>query len=198
MNRILGLTGGIACGKTAVSDIFYKLGAYIIDSDILARESVLPDMSAFNKIIDYFGDRIISTDGNIDRKKLGNIVFNDTEKRKVLEDITHPEINALSEKKIAEIRKKDEKAVIIAVVPLLIEKNMQNRYDKIILVYAPKMLQIERLSKRDNISEEEALIKIKSQIPIDEKIKLADYVIYNDKTLKETKSQIEALWRRLV
>jgi dephospho-CoA kinase len=191
---ILGLTGGIACGKTTVSDMFEELGAYIIDTDILAREAVLPVKPAFKKIIDYFGKEILLIDGTINRKKLGNIVFRDFEKRKTLEEIIHPAINELFKKRVENIVKKDRKVIISAVVPLLIEKNMQEKYDKIIVVYVPEKLQIERLMNRDKISKKEALIKIKSQIPIDKKLRFADYVIYNDKTLEDTKKQATKLW----
>ncbi|MEE8481547.1 MAG: dephospho-CoA kinase, partial [Desulfobacterales bacterium] len=156
-NRILlGVTGGIASGKTAVSEILEELGAPLIDLDIIARQVVEPGTVALENIIDYFGKQVLHEDESLDRKKLSNIIFEDMEKRKKLESFTHPPIFEEFLKQVDEIAKKTSGVIIQVSIPLLIEENLQFMFDKIVVVYISRELQVERLALRDGISRADA------------------------------------------
>ena len=194
---LLGLTGGIASGKSAVATMLEDLGAQMIDFDVLAREVVEPGKPAWKEIVGYFGEQVLQEDQTLDRKKLGDIVFKDFEKRKKLEGFTHASINEAFVSQVNEIAAKDPDAVIQAVIPLLFELNLQYQFHKNILVYVPAEVQADRLMKRDGITAEEANHRIQAQLPIDEKVGYADFVIHNDKSLEETRQQVESLWKEL-
>lgn len=197
-NRLLlGVTGGIASGKSTVASMLEELGAYIIDFDVLARQVVEPEQPAWQDIMDYFGAHVFNKDRSLNRKKLSDIVFQDIEKRKKLENFTHPRIMGLFQNRVEEITSSDPDAVIQVVVPLLIEFSNQYRYHKTLVVYVPRKVQIERLVIRDNITKEKAEKILEAQMPIDEKIGYADFVIYNDKSLDETRKQVKDLWEAL-
>ena len=197
-NRLLlGVTGGIASGKTTVANMLEELGAPIIDFDVIAREVVEPEQPALKEIVDYFGKQVLEESGTLDRKKLSDIVFRDFEKRKKLESFTHPRINEAFVKQVNEIAAEDPGAIIQVVVPLLIELNLQYIFHKNLVVYIPPEQQVERLAERDGISIEEAANILKAQLPIDEKVGYGDFVIHNDKTLEETRTQVEDLWEKL-
>ena len=197
-NLIIGLTGTIASGKTTVADMLTDLGAYAIDFDLLAREIVIPGALAYNQIVDYFGKQILQEDGNLDRKKLSDIVFSDIEKRKILESFTHPQIALSFVSKLDNIILNNANAIVQVIVPLMIENNLQYLFHKVILVYIPQDKLVERLMKRNSINYHEAIQIINSQIPIDEKVKFADFVIDNGKELDQTKQQVDNLWGELV
>lgn len=194
---LLGVTGGIASGKSTVANMLKDLGAYAIDLDILAREVVEPGQQALQEIVEYFGNGVLKEDGNLDRKKLSDIVFEDTGKRKKLESFTHHRITKLFNQKLKDITAEDPDAIIQVVNPLLIEFNTQYRYHKTLVVYVPRETQIERLVKRDNIPKGKAEKILDAQMPIDEKIGYADFIVYNDKSLDETKAQVQGLWEKL-
>ena len=197
-NRLLlGVTGGIATGKTTVVNMLKELGASVIDFDLLARQVAEPGKPAWQEIVAYFGEQVIQEDKHLDRKKLSDIVFRDIEKRKKLEGFTHPRIHAEFVKQLNEIVEKDPDAIVQVDVPLLIESNLQYLFHKTLVVYIPEEKQIERLVARDGISKEEAANRLKAQLPIEEKVGYADFVIYNDKSLAETKKQVEELWENL-
>jgi len=197
-NRLLvAVTGGIASGKSAVSKMLEELGAPIIDFDIIAREIVEPGKPAWQDIVAYYGKQVLKEDGQIDRKKLSDIVFRDMEKRKKLESFTHPRIIEEAARRADEIAKKNPNAVIQVAVPLLIEINMQYKFHKVLLVHVPRETQIERLMKRDSITREAAENLLKAQLPIDEKLGYADYVIHNEGPLEETRKQVEKVWEEL-
>ncbi|ACO04469.1 MAG TPA: dephospho-CoA kinase [Persephonella sp.] len=190
----VGLTGSIGTGKSTVGKIFSELGAYVIDADkvvhtLLKREDIK------EKIRKEFGD-VFDSKGEIDRKKLGSIVFKDPEKKKKLESIIHPEVRKEIERSIKKIEDKDPESIVIVEVPLLIETGSYRDYDIVILVYAPEKLQLERLIKK-GFSKDEALRRIRSQLPIDEKIKYADIVIYNTGDLKRLREEVESVYRKL-
>jgi len=195
---VVGVTGGIATGKTTVCNMLKELGAYLIDFDEIARKIVEPGKPAWNQIVDYFGKQVLLKDGNIDRKKLSNIVFSDLEKRKMLESFTHPKIYDEFVKQVNLIAQKDDNAVIQVAIPLLIELNMQYRFHKIIVVYTSPEIQIERLMKRDGITRQQAENIIKAQLPIDEKVGFADFVINNEGSIEDTKRQVKELWNKLI
>ncbi len=194
---LLGVTGGIASGKTTVANMLKELGAPIVDFDLISRQVVEPGQPALKDIVDYFGKQVLKEDGTMDRKKISDIVFRDFEKRKKLESFIHPRLGEVVNRQINEYAAKDPEAIIQVVVPLMIEFNMQWMYHKLLLVYVPREMQIERLAKRDGISQEEAAHILKSQISIDEKLGYADFVIHNDKSLEETRKQVEELWQTL-
>ena len=194
---LLGVTGGIATGKTTVVRILEELGAPVIDFDLLAREVVEPGKPAWKDIVTYFGERILQKDGSLDREKLSAIVFQDAEKRKKLESFTHPRIYEASVRRVEKIVEKDPDAVVQLDIPLLIEQNLQHMVHKILVVYIPRDKQVERLVERDGISREGAADRLRAQLPIDVKLSKADFVIYNDKSLEETRRQVEGLWRTL-
>ncbi len=197
-NRLLvGVTGGIATGKTTVANMLQDLGAPIIDFDVIARQVVEPDKPAWKEIVAYFGEQILLEDRNIDRKKLSDIVFRDMEKRKKLEGFTHPQIAVEFLKQVEEITSADPNAIIQVVIPLLIELNMQYMFDKLLLVYTSRETQIKRLVRRDGISEEEAARILDAQLPIDEKLGFADFVIRNEGDLDEARKQAEEVWEKL-
>ena len=194
---LLGVTGGIASGKTTVANMLRKLGAPIIDFDLIARQVVEAGKPAWKELAEYFGKQVLKENGNLDRKKVSKIVFGDMEKRKKLEGFTHPRIHKEFVKQVNEIAEKDPESIIQVVIPLLIELNLQYMFHKILVVYIPQEKQIERLVERDGITEDEARNILKAQLPIDEKVEYANFVIHNEKSLKETKKQVEDLWRTL-
>jgi dephospho-CoA kinase len=194
---LLAVTGGIATGKSTVSRMLGELGAPLIDFDLLAREVVAPEKPAWNEIVNYFGKEVLQDDGRIDRKRLSDIVFQDEAKRKKLESFTHPRIFEEFHRLVKEIASRDPDAIIQAGIPLLMELNLQRRFDKVLLVYVPQETQIDRLMKRDGISREEAKNILKAQMPIDEKLCYADFVIHNEGSLEDTKKQVEAVWNEV-
>jgi dephospho-CoA kinase len=194
---LVGLTGGIASGKTIVAGMFKSLGTCIIDADQISRDVILPCSEAYKKLINTFGREILKDDQSIDRKKLGDMVFGDPEKQAKLNECTHSEIFKEIDQRIEEIRKKNPDAVIIVDAALLIETAAYKKFDKLIVVYADEETQLKRLMERDGFTEEEALKRIRSQMPLKEKIKYADFVIYNQKELKDTQKQVERIYKIL-
>lgn len=197
---IVGLTGGIVSGKSTVAKMFRDLGTKIIDADKLGHKVILPHKPAWEKIVKLFGKELLREDLSIDRKKLGEIVFGDQRLLKKLNEITHPEIIKLIKEEIKLIKKKKDKKedILIIDAALIYEAKIDNLMDKIIVVYVEEDEQIKRLKKRDNLSAEEALKRIKSQMSINKKIKFADYIIDNSNSLDKTREQVEKIWQDLV
>ena len=194
---LIGLTGGIATGKSTVAEMFRDMGAVIIDFDLLARTVVEPGRESWKLITDFFGKDILNPDRSINRKNLSGIVFNDPLKREKLESFTHPFIR---EEFILQVEKavlRDETAIIIAVVPLLIEGNLQEIFSKTIIVYSSPEIQIQRLMVRDGISKQMADKILEAQMPIDDKIQHCDFIINNEGALDDTKKNVNGLWKRL-
>ena len=194
---LLGVTGGIASGKSTVSDMLTELGSPLIDFDLIARQVVEPGTPGLARIVDYFGRQVLAEDGTLDRKKMSDIVFGDMEKRKKLESFTHPPIYEAFFEQVEEIAARDPEAIIQVAVPLLIELNLQYLFDKLLVIHVPSEVQIERLARRDNISREDAANILKAQLPIDEKLQFADFVVDNTGELAYTQQQIEAVWKQL-
>jgi dephospho-CoA kinase len=196
---ILGITGGIASGKSSVVKEFAKLGARVIDSDVIARKIVRPKSNVWKRIVKCFGlpGKDILLPGNlIDRKKLAVIIFSDSKKRKVLEKITHPVIIKEIKKQLCSISCSFN-GLIIVDAPLLFEAGLESTVDKILVVRIPKEMQIARLRKRDSLSRRQAIKRINTQMPLGKKVKLADYVIDNSKAPKLVRQKIHKLWREL-
>ena len=194
---LLGVTGGIASGKSTVSDMLTDLGSPLIDFDLIARQVVEPGTPGLAKIVDYFGRQVLAEDGTLDRKKMSDIVFGDMEKRKKLESFTHPPIYDEFFAQVKEITKKDPEAIIQVSIPLLIELNLQYLFDKLLVIHVPSQVQIERLARRDGISQDEAANILKAQLPIDEKLQFADFVVDNTKDLDYARQQVEGVWEQL-
>ena len=194
---IVGLTGGVASGKTAVSRILKEEGAYIIDADQIARELVRPHKPAWGEIIRAFGREILQEDGSILRKKLADKVFTDPEQRKVLNRILHPRIKEEIDRRAKEIGQKDPEAIVVIDAPLLIELGMHHQMDRLIVVTSTQTQQMERLKKRDGRSPEEALKLFSSQMLVEEKEKLADFVIRNEGSLEEMKKKAKGVFKEL-
>ncbi len=194
---IVGITGGIASGKSTVSDMLEELGAPLIDFDQLARQVVEPGTPGLASITDYFGRQVLGKDGRLDRKKLSDIVFKDFEKRKKLESFTHPAIYEAFLQQIDEITANQPDAIIQVSIPLLVELNLQYLFDELILVYVSPEKQVERLALRDKISPDDAANILKSQLPIDEKVSFAKFIINNESTMEETTKQVNEVWRKL-
>ncbi|WP_319404723.1 dephospho-CoA kinase [uncultured Desulfosarcina sp.] len=194
---IAGLTGGIATGKSTVSRFLSEAGALIIDADKISREVVSQGTAGYNEILSFFGRTILLPDGEIDRKRLGEIIFNDPEKKAHLDAIVHPRVFERSAEMIAQISTQTPDAVVILDIPLLLEADMGNDLAELIVVYVPEILQLKRLMKRDGIDEQAAMARIRSQMPIEEKRKRATVVIDNSRTLSDSRRQALAVFNRL-
>lgn len=190
----VGLTGGIASGKSLVAALFKRLGATVVDADIIAREVVEPHTAGWQKVVETFGQTILAQDGTIDRAKLGNIVFSDQRRRDTLNAILHPFILDRIRKHIAEIAEKDPQAIIVIDMPLLIECGLQQEFDAVVVVWLPQELQLKRLMKRDKLSATEALKRITAQINMNEKQAYGTYVIKNNKNRKHTEEQVKKIF----
>ncbi len=186
MSKIIGLTGGIATGKSTVSKIFKEAKIPVIDTDVIAKQLLTPRSETFNQIIEYFGEDIITTSGEVNRNKLAQLIFNDEEARAMVNAIIHPKVKERVQLEIKHFKDLQE-PIIVVDVPLLFETNFHTIMDKTVLVYTQKKVQIERLMARDMIDKAYAIKKIESQMPLREKRKLADYVIDNSKSILSTK-----------
>ncbi|NLJ99781.1 MAG: dephospho-CoA kinase [Clostridia bacterium] len=193
---VIGLTGGIASGKSTVSSILRDLGAYVIDADKVGHEILEPGEEAYKEIICRFGRGIMGRNGKIDRKKLGQRVFSDEKELQRLNDITHPRIAARIEKKLERIEASHHDAVVVLEAALIIEMDMKDLVDELWVVWTQEDKCIKRLWRRDGLSREEALKRIRSQIPSDKKLEHADKVIYNTGNIEELRDQVMRLWRQ--
>lgn len=192
MSFVVGLTGGIASGKSTVSNMLKEMRITVIDADVESRLAVQNGEPAYNQIVKSFGQEILLPDGEIDRQKLGSIIFHDETKRKQLNQIVHPEVRRrMNEKKEAAL--KNAEKIVILDIPLLFESNLVNMVDKTLLVYVDRDIQLKRLMERNNLSKDEAEARIHSQMLLAEKIKLADKVINNNGSLSETKRQLDEI-----
>jgi dephospho-CoA kinase len=194
---IVGLTGGVASGKTAVSQILREEGAYLIDADQIARELVQPHTATWNELIRVFGKGILQEDGSIHRKRLAAKVFSDSEQRNLLNQILHPRIKVEMDRRVKEIGQKDPNAIVVIDAALLIELRNHREMDKVIVVTSTEKQQIERVKKRDGVEQEEAQKILSSQMPLEEKLKVADLVIRNEGSFEETKKRVKKVFQEL-
>ena len=196
---LIGLTGGIASGKSLVAGELKRLGAYLIDADEIAREVVKTGLPAYNEIVKEFGEKILNPDKTINRKELGRIVFSNPELRKRLEQITHPRIRKKIEAEISAIKAKNPKAVIVVDAALLIEGGLYKKMDKVIVVYADEKTQIKRLTERDGFTIKDAKNRLSAQMPLTEKRRYADFVIENveGKSKEKIKNEVKAIFKTL-
>lgn len=193
--KVIGLTGGVATGKSSVAIFFKERGVPVIDADQLARDVVLPDSRALEQIISLFGREVVTHDGELDRKRLGTLVFSDPEKRRQLEGILHPEIRKLAEERIALAAAAGHK-LLIYMAPLLIEAGAADRVDTVWVVTVRPEIQLERLMMRDGINVEQAQRVIDSQMPLSEKEGYGSVIIDNSGTKAETRKALEAIWAK--
>lgn len=188
MALAIGLTGGIASGKSTVANMLKEWNIPVIDADTIAREVVNVGEEAYVRIVETFGEDILQENGEIDRAKLGALIFHDEEKRKQLNAIVHPAVRKKMLEERDDILK--DKPVVVLDIPLLFESNLTHFVDKIIVVYVDDAIQLERLMKRNGFSQEEALARIRSQMPLNEKKAYADAVIDNNGTIDQTRQQL--------
>jgi len=192
MSLVIGLTGSIATGKSTVSLMFDDFNIPVIDADKIAREVVYPGEDAYKEVVKSFGEKILRSDGTINRERLGEIVFSDESKRKQLNEIVHPAIRKRMTEKKETLLAKGEKCVVLD-IPLLFEGKSEKYVDKIIVVAVDEDTQKERLMSRNQFTEEEAMQRIQSQMPVKEKAAMADAVINNNGTKYESLQQLEQI-----
>jgi len=193
----VGLTGGIASGKSTVARMLADKGALLIDLDEIAHAVQEPEGPVWQEIVAHFGRAILNADGSIDRRKLGAVVFGDREKLDLLNRLVHPAIFAEWQKRIAEIRAARPDAIVLSDIPLLLEAGLKPQVDLVLLVYIPPEEQIHRLMARNGYRRDEALSRLASQMPIDAKLPEADIVIRNDGSPEETRRTVDGLWGEL-
>lgn len=193
---ILGVTGGIASGKSSVTAMFRRLGALVVSADELAREIVAPGSPVLEQLVARFGEDILTADGSLDRAVLGARIFADEASRRVLNDITHPAIARLAEERLRQLRQADAPLVIYE-APLLFEAGAERRVDKVLVVRIRPDLQLARLMARDGLAEADARRRVAAQLSQEEKLARADYVIDNSGTSRETEAQVRALFAEL-
>ncbi len=194
---LVGLTGGVATGKSLVAEELERLGAELIDADAVSREIMVKGSPAYEDILKEFGPGIMAADGSIDRKALGRIVFADPEKLARLNALTHPRIIERIRARTETLKKKPGNPIIIINAALLIEAGHHKEMDRVVVVSAPVDLQVERLALRDGLDKDSALRIIKAQMPIEKKAALADYVVENSGTVAEAIEKTRELYERL-
>jgi dephospho-CoA kinase len=189
MALMIGLTGGIASGKSTVAKMLRELEIPVIDADQIAREVVEVGEEAYLEIVKEFGEEILQEDRTIDRGKLGSIVFHNKEKRQLLNSIVHPAVRKKMLMQKEQYIRNGENTIVLD-IPLLFESNLTHLVDKIIVVYVDEHIQLQRLMERNSLSKEEAEARMKAQMPLIEKVSKADAVINNNGTIEETKQQL--------
>jgi dephospho-CoA kinase len=194
---LVGLTGGVATGKSTVAKMFKQGGAAVINADLLARQVVKPGKPAWRAIVKLFGKIVLNQDRSLDRQALGNIVFHNPKKRRQLERIIHPRVAREQQRLVRWIAKRKPHAVVIYEVPLLFEAGVDKRVDKIIVVTVDRNTQIARLKKRNALSRAEALRRIRSQMPLAKKIQRADHVLNGTLPRPSLRKQVGQLFRSL-
>jgi dephospho-CoA kinase len=194
---VVGLTGGIATGKSTVARLFVGCGARLVDADVLAREAIAPGRSAYDAIIAVFGRGIRGADGTIDRDRLGKLVFGEPTQLARLNAIVHPHVVHEQERLCREIAKKEPAAIVIYDAALLIETGAHKRTDRVVVVTADEHTQLERLMSRNGLSENEANQRIHAQMPLTEKVKLANYVIDGTLPLDQLNLEVKRIYEEL-
>ncbi|RZS66215.1 dephospho-CoA kinase [Agromyces ramosus] len=194
---LIGLTGGIASGKSTVARRLVEHGAVHIDADELARRVVQPGKPALAAIVEGFGQGILDHDGTLDRQKLAEIVFNDDEARERLNAIVHPAVRELTTRLLGKIEGEDPDAVVVYDVPLLVEAAVDHPFDLIVVTSAPKRTQVKRLVEERGFDPNQARARVDAQVDNTERVAVADVVIDTDGSMAHTMSQVDALWHRI-
>ena len=198
MSLLVGLTGGIGSGKSLAASFFKELGAHIIDADQLSRDLVHPGQTALKEIVNYFGKNILDPTGNLDRRKLAKIVFQDPGKKSILEGILHPKIFKKEQEVFFKICTKDPFAIVIIDAALLIESGNYKHVNKVIVVRSSEESQIQRILSRNAVSFDEAVARIKNQMSLEEKIKYADFILDNNMQQEDLKHKVQELFPQLL
>ena len=198
MSLLVGLTGGIGSGKSLAASFFKELGAHIIDADQLSRDLVHPGQTALKEIVNYFGKNILDPTGNLDRRKLAKIVFQDPGKKSILEGILHPKIFKKEQEVFLKICTKDPFAIVIIDAALLIESGNYKHVNKVIVVRSSEESQIQRILSRNAVSFDEAVARIKNQMSLEEKIKYADFILDNNMQQEDLKHKVQELFPQLL
>ena len=193
----VGLTGGIACGKTYVTEQLRALGCEVLEADQVARAVVEPGQRAYHEIVEAFGSGILQPDGMLDRAKLGGIIFADSERRARLNAIVHPRVYEAQTRWMAEVAARNPAAIAVVDAALMIESEGYRQFDKLVVVYCPPEIQLVRLMTRNSLPVEEAARRIAAQMPTDEKLKYADYSIDTAGGFAPTDQQVIALYTEL-
>jgi dephospho-CoA kinase len=193
----VGLTGGIASGKSTVSRMFEQLGCKVIDSDRITRQLFEPGNPVNAAVAEAFGPQVVAPDGSIDRKVLGELVFESAALRERLNSIVHPAIKARQSEFLANVATEDSHAVAIVEAALIVEVGTYKNYDKVIVVTCPPKIQRQRLRERSGLTPEQIETRIASQMPMEEKVKVADFVIDNSGDIAWTRQQVEEVYRQL-
>ncbi|HAO5740436.1 TPA: dephospho-CoA kinase [Listeria monocytogenes] len=197
MGKTIGLTGSVATGKSTVSNMIQHAGIPLVDADIAARKVVEPGTEGLKEIVAYFGEEILLADGTLDRAKLGEIIFKDKEKREKLNEITHPRVKDYMLEARERFFRVGEELVFFD-IPLLFESHLESLVDQIVVVWTTPETELKRLMERNNLTKEDALRRIESQMGIDEKARKADFVIDNNESLEKTQKQVYTFIERFV
>lgn len=196
MTKVIGLTGSIGSGKSTVSQCLAGLGAVIIDADKVGHEAFKPNTEAWREVVAAFGKQIITPSGEVDRKKLGEIVFNHPESLSRLNQIMHPRMYDMMKAQIEEYRRQGV-AVVVLEAAILIEANWTSLVDEVWVTVAHEAAVLKRLKQQRGLAEEQTLARIHSQLSVEERVKHADVIINNDGDLDEVKAKVKKLWERL-
>lgn len=194
----IGLTGGIATGKSTVSKMLAARGVRIVDADIIARDVMKPGQPLLAAVTDRFGPGFLLPDGGLDRRRMAEHIFNRPQERQALNAIVHPAIRAEIRRQVDAAEASDPTGIVAADIPLLYESGLEELYEKIVVVYVPRAVQLERLTSRDGLAPEQAEGRLNAQLDIEEKKRRADFVIDNSGTLEETRRQVEVLLEQWV
>lgn len=197
MALLVGLTGGMGSGKTTVAQLFKALGAYTLDADEICRSLVETEKPAWREVVDLLGKGILRDDHTLDRRKVADIVFKDPEKKKALEAILHPRVMEEEQAIFRDILKSDPRALVIIDAALLIESENYRKVDKVIVIACDEKTQLDRIMAKKTFSREDAQRRLQQQMPLEEKIQFADYVVHNDSELSELKKKVEGLFHQL-
>jgi dephospho-CoA kinase len=195
--RLIGLTGNIGSGKSAVSGLLAERGATIIDADVLARDAVMKGSPALDQIIAKWGNGVLDSEGNLDRAALRHVVFDNQDDLDALNEIVHPEVLKRRDDEVDAARARGDK-VVVAVIPLLFERHLADEFDSIVLVDAPRSARLDRIVKDRGIDEAEAMKMIASQMPSDLKRARADYVIENAGSREDLEDEVNRVWEEIV
>jgi dephospho-CoA kinase len=195
--RVIGLTGGIASGKSTAARMLAELGAPVVDADRIARDVVRPGEPALAEIVDAFGAEVLLPDGTLDRKRLGALVFADADKRRRLNAITHPRIGAATQSRLAELRAAGAPLAVYEAA-LIVENGLHRAFDGLIVVFCGEAQQLARLVGRDGLGEDEARARIAAQAPLADKLAAATWIVDTSGSLAETRQQIGRIWEQIV
>ncbi|MFM9277750.1 dephospho-CoA kinase [Paenibacillus jiagnxiensis] len=195
---IIGLTGGIATGKSTVSALLAARGALLVDADAIAREVMLPGHPVLNAVVRHFGQEVLNEDGTLHRKRLGAIVFANPSERQALNEITHPAIRQEIIRRMNAYEAEFPDKLVVVDIPLLYESRLDNLFQKVMVVYVPAEVQLKRLMQRDGLTPEQARQRLDAQMPIEEKKRLADIVVDNSRDVADTERQLDELLERKV